>query len=299
LQHLRQTSGPEWDTHWQKLRYLSRGYVFLAYNQQHPFFKDVRVRRALSHAINSQDIIKGVLLGQGEPTVGPYQPGTWVYNDALTPIAHDLDKARQLLAEAGIKNRNRRGLLEVPVENPDGTISYHPFSFTLLINQGNEQRGKIAVIIQAQLKELGIEVRIRSVEWAAFINDFVNPRRFETLILGWNILPDPDLSDVWHSSRIAPGGLNFMGFNSPEADFLLETAAASLDQEERKRLYDRFQEILYEEQPYTFLYVPYSLPIIQARIRGIEPAPAGIMHNFRQWWDASIPPQELQPALIP
>ncbi len=298
LQYLRQTSGPDWDNYWRKYRYLGAGYMFLSYNLDHPFFKDVRVRRALSHAINCQDIIKGVLLGQGELTVGPYQPGSWVYNDSLRPYEYDLEKARQLLAEAGITDRDGDGILDAPAPDKDGKTVYRPFSFTLLVNQGNEERAKIAVIIQAQLKPLGIDVRIRAVEWAAFINDFVNPRHYESLLLSWNILADPDLSDVWHSSRAEPGGLNFMGFRNAEADRLLEAAAATLDQDARKALYDRFQEILYEEQPYTFLYVPYSLPIIQARIRGVSPAPAGIMHNFTWWWDSTARPSAQQPGQI-
>lgn len=297
LQYSRQTVGPEWEKDWQKFRYLSSSYTFLGYNLEHPFFKDMRVRQALSHAINSRDIIKGVLLGQGEPTVGPFQPGSWVYNDTLSPYDHDPERAVALLAEAGIVDRDGNGILDVPIEH-DGRISYEPFSFTVLVNQGNEQREKIAVFIQWQLKQIGIDVRIRTVEWAAFINDFVTPRKYEALILSWNILADPDLSDVWHSSRIRPGGLNIMNFRNAEADHLLEEAAATLEQDKRKAMYDRFQEILHEEQPYTFLFVPYALPIVRSRIRGIEPAPAGIMHNFQHWWDATAPAGN-GPALRP
>ena len=295
LQYLRQTNGPEWDEYWQKYRYLASGYTFLGYNLEHPFFKDVRVRQALSHAIDCRELIKGVLFGQGEITVGPYKPGTWVYNDKLTPYAHDPKKSLELLAEAGIMDRDGDGVLDVPVERSDGSIAWQPFAFTLLVNQGNEDREKLAVIIQAQLKPLGINVHIRSVEWAAFINDFINKRRFETLLLSWNTLEDPDLSDVWHSSRADNGGLNFMGFRNAEADEMLERGAASFDRNERKPLYDRLQEILHEEQPYTFLYVPYALPIVQARIRGIVPAAAGIQHNYEQWWDSSVPAE--RPAI--
>ena len=123
-----------------------------------------------------------------------------------------------------------------------------------------------------------------AVEWAAFIKEFVNTRRFDALILGWNILDDPDLYDVWHSSAIAGNGLNFIGFSHKEADSLLEKGRVMTDKKERKKLYDRFQEILHEEQPYLFLYVPYSLPMVRARYQGIEPAPAGITWNFDRWW---------------
>ena len=147
-QYLRQTQGPQWERDWRKYRYLSFSYTFLGFNLEHPFFKDVRVRRAISMAIDRQSLIDGVLLGQGVPTVGPYKPGTWAYNDKLTPVRQDVDEARRLLDEAGWK-KDKDGLLE-----RDGK----PFLFTILVNQGNDSRIKAAIIIQSQLKALGITV---------------------------------------------------------------------------------------------------------------------------------------------
>jgi peptide/nickel transport system substrate-binding protein len=225
-------------------------------------------------------LLTGILLGLGEPTIGPYKPGTWVYNNDLVPYAYDPEKARILLAEAGWKP-GPKSILE-----KDGL----PFSFTILVNQGNEERVKVATILQQQCKAVGIEVHIRTVEWAAFLKEFVHKGNFDALILAWNILPDPDLFDVWHSSAISDQGLNFVGFNNPEVDDLLQKARATADRDLRKQYYDRFQEILHEEQPYLFLFVPYALPMVQARFRGIEPAPAGINYNFDRWWT----PKELQ-----
>ncbi len=233
-QYLRQTQGPQWERDWRKYRYLSFSYTFLGFNLEHPFFKDVRVRRAISMAIDRQSLIDGVLLGQGVPTVGPYKPGTWAYNDKLTPVRQDVDEARRLLDEAGWK-KNKDGLLE-----RDGK----PFLFTILVNQGNDSRIKAAIIIQSQLKALGITVHIRTVEWAAFIKEFVNKGHFDAIILAWTITLDPDIYDVWHSSRAKPGGLNFTGYRNAEVDELLVEARSMTDQDRRKELYDRVQEIL-------------------------------------------------------
>jgi len=122
------------------------------------------------------------------------------------------------------------------------------------------------------------------VEWAAFIKEFVNKGRFDAVILGWTIPLEPDEYAVWHSDNAKPGGLNFVGYKNAEVDALLVKARSTPDQEERKALYARFQEILQEEQPYSFLFVPYALPAVQARFRGVEAALAGIMHNFPEWW---------------
>lgn len=275
LQYLRQTSGPEWRSGFRKFRYLASMYVFLGFNLEHPFFKDVRVRRAISMAIDREGIIKGVLLGQGVAAFGPFKPGSWPYHPTLRPVARDVPAARALLAEAGFADHDGDGVLD-----RDGK----PLAFTILTNQGNEQRILTATVMQAQLREVGIDVRIRTVEWAAFIREFVNKGRFDAVLLGWTIPQDPDLYSVWHSSQTFEGGLNFTHYRNPEVDRLLEEAQSTPDQKKRAALYCRIQEIFAAEQPYCFLFVPYALPIVQRRFQGIAPALAGIMYNFEDWW---------------
>lgn len=275
LQYLRQTSGPVWEKEFAKYRYLASVYVFLGFNQKHPFFQDVRVRRAISKAISRDDIVKGVLLGQGVPAFGPFKPGSWAYHPDLQAVAQDKAAARALLAEAGFTDVDDDGLLE-----RDG----RPLAFTILTNQGNEQRILTATLIQSQLRSIGIDVRIRTVEWAAFIKEFVNKGRFDAVILGWTIPQDPDLYQIWHSSQAVEGGLNFISYKNSEVDSLLEKARATPDQQLRTRLYWKVQEILATEQPYCFLFVPYALPVVQRRFMGIKPELAGIMYNFDKWW---------------
>ena len=274
-QYLRQTSGPEWTEQFNKYRYLGGVYVFLGFNMEHPFFADRRVRQAISLAISRRDIVKGVLLGEGEPAFGPYKPGTWAYHPTLRAPERHADQARQLLRDAGFADTDGDGIVD-----RDG----RPLAFTILTNQGNEERILAATVIQSQLRDVGIRVEIRTVEWAAFIREFVNKGRFDAVMLGWTITSDPDIYQVWHSSQAVEGGLNFTRYKNPELDRLLEEARSTPDQEVRKRLYWRVQEVLADDQPYCFLYVPYSLPVVQKRFRGIRPALAGILYNFEDWW---------------
>lgn len=274
LQYLRQTDGPFWKKEFNKYRYLASVYVFLGFNIQHPFFADVRVRRAISLAINRDDLVSGVLLGLGDAAFGPYKPGSWAYHPGLKPIVQNYDEARRLLAEAGFKP-GKNGILEK---------NGRKFEFTILTNQGNEQRILTATLIQSQLAKLGVDARIRTVEWAAFIREFVNRGRFDAVILGWTITQDPDIFQIWHSSQAHDGGLNFTRFQNPEVDAILEKARAAPDRGQRQKLYWRLQEILDAEQPYCFLFVPYALPLVQSRFQGIKPALAGIMYNFEDWY---------------
>ncbi len=275
LQYTRQTENKLFRTNFNKYRYLSFAYTYLGYNLKNQLFTDKRVRQAISYAINKEEIISGVLLGLGKPATGPFKPGTWAYNGNVKIYNFNPQRARELLLEAGWQDTNGDGVLE-----KDG----RPFAFEIVTNQGNETRQKCAEIIQRQLAEVGIQVKIRILEWAAFINDFINKRRFDAVIMGWTIPPDPDAYDVWHSSKTAPEELNFISYKNPEVDELVEKGRGTFDQQERKKYYDRFQEILAEDQPYTFLYVPDSLIIINKRFRGIEPAPIGLQYNFIRWY---------------
>ncbi|MFN2377517.1 MAG: peptide-binding protein [Candidatus Binatia bacterium] len=275
LQYSRQTSTPVFARDFRKYRYVSNAYTYMAYNLKDPRFADVRVRRALGLAIDKQEIVDAVLFGLGRPTEGPYRPGTVWVNEKLEPMRRDTDKARALLAEAGWKDSDGDGILD-----KDG----EPFSFRILTNQGNDQRLKTATIIQKRLRDIGVDASVRVLEWSAFINDFIDKRRFEAIVLGWSLSLDPDQYDIWHSSKTGPKQFNHIGYANAEVDELLEKGRRTFDEAERKRIYDRIQEILQQDQPYTFLYVPEATPIVAARIRGIEEAPAGISWNFPFWY---------------
>lgn len=275
LQYARQTKYRKFEKNFNKYRYPAFAYTYLGFNLEDRKFMDKRVRQAISHAIDRTEIINGVLLGLGQEATGPYKPGTWAYNPNVKRYPYDPVKARLLLQEAGWRDTDGDGMLD-----QNGI----PFRFTILTNQGNDIRARTAEIIQRRLKEVGIDVKIRIVEWAAFIKEFIEKKRFEATILGWTITQDPDIYDVWHSSKRRPGELNFISFQDAEVDALLEKGRHTFDQEERRKAYWRIQEILAEEQPYVFLYVPDALPVVQARFKGIEPAAAGISYNLIEWY---------------
>ncbi len=275
LQFTKQTNYPAFKREFNQFRYLSFTYVYLGYNLKHQYFKDKRVRQAISHAINKQEIVDGILLGQGVEATGPYKPDMWVYNGNVKKYEYSKEKALALLAEAGFQ------------KGPDGILKKDgkPFEFNILLSQGNSVRIQSAEIIQRRLSEIGITVKIRVIEWASFINEFIDKKNFEAVILGWTIpQSDPDLFDIWHSSKQGPKELNFISFENKEADELLVKARHTFDKEERKKCYFRLQEILAEEQPYTFLFIPYATLAIQKRIKGMEPAPAGIGYNIDKWY---------------
>jgi peptide/nickel transport system substrate-binding protein len=274
LQFMKQTNYAGFNREFNKYRYLSFSYVYLGYNLKHQFFRDKRVRQAMSYAIDKKEIIDGILLGQGVEATGPYKPDTWAYNPHVKRYDYNKEKALELLKEAGFQKANDGSLTK------DGK----PFEFTVLVNQGNEVRIRCAELLQRRLAEIGVSMKIRVIEWASFINEFIDKRNFEAVLLGWTIPNDPDIYDIWHSSKQGPKELNFISFENSEVDDLLVKARHTMDREERKRYYFRIQEILAEEQPYTWLFVPYTNLVVHKRIKGIEPGPAGVMWNTIKWY---------------
>ncbi|MCA1979909.1 MAG: peptide-binding protein [Calditerrivibrio sp.] len=275
MQYAKQTSNPRFIENYNKYSYLSNSYTYVGYNLKNKLLQDKRVRQALSYATPKDDIIKGVVFGLGEPSYSPFKPGTPWYTDNLTKYEFNLEKARQLLKEAGFEDKNGDGILE-----KDG----NPFKIVITTNQGNQTRSLIAEILQQTWKKIGVSVEIRILEWATFINEYIDKRNFEVVILGWTIPMEPDPFDVWHSSRCGGKNLNFICFQNKEVDKLIEDGRVEFDLEKRKAIYHKISQILAEEQPYTFLYYPKSLIAINKRFKNIEEAPAGIMHNFIDWY---------------
>lgn len=255
---------------------LGNSYSYMGFNLKRKPFDDVRVRQAINYAIDKQEIIDGVLLGLGEPVASPYKPGTRWSNPKLKPYPYDPNKARALLREAGFADTDGDGILE-----KDGK----PFSFEILTNQ-NKEREMTAVLIQRRLKEVGIEVNIRVLEWASFLGRFIKPKQFDAVVLGWSLSLDPDQYGIWHSSQQAPGQFNFISYSNPQVDTLLEAGRVELNPEKRMEIYHAFAEIVLRDSPVIYLSAGYGLSAIHKRVKGISnPAPAaGIGHNTYEWY---------------
>jgi peptide/nickel transport system substrate-binding protein len=281
LQYKRQTDYPAFKKNYVRFRYSTPSVAYMALNLKDPRFADKRVRHAIAHAINKQELIEHVILGLGSAATGPYLPGTWAHNPDVKGLAYDPARARALLAEAGWRDRDSDGYL-----TKDGK----PFAFEILSNQGNDERKKVSEVIQAALRDVGIKVDVRMVEWATLLKEHVRKRNFEALVLGWGLGLDPDRYSLFHSSKTRPEDFNVASYANAEVDELLERGRATCHVEERARAYRRVHEILADDIPVVFLYHRDSLPVISSRVRGMVPSPAGIMYNFNEWFV----PRELQ-----
>ncbi len=276
LQYRYETGGKKFNSRYKKYIHPSLSFTFLGYNLLDPLFKSVKVRRALSYAINKKEIIKGALLGLGIKCYGPFMPGTYFYNKNVKKYGYNPHKAMRLFNEKGWRLKN--GILEK---------GGRPFKFTILTPQGNSERLAAAEIIQQNLKKIGIRVGIRVMEWTSLISEFIMKKRFQTVLLGFTITPNPyDNASIFMGSNIVPKGLNFTSFNDPEIDGLFRKARGTFNLKKQRKYYFKIQRLIAKEEPYTFLYIPYAMPVVKRAVKGIKPAPAGIGYNIRKWYYA-------------
>jgi peptide/nickel transport system substrate-binding protein len=274
IQFTRLSDSKFFETNFNKFRYPSFGYTYLGYNLTHPFFKEKKVRQALNLAIDKQEIIQGVLLGLGRECTGPFTPESWAYNTQVKPAAFNPQEAKRLLEEAGWSDHDQDGVLD-----RDGVR----FEFTVMTNQANVQRKWTAEIIQRRLRQIGIVLKIKIVEWSVFIHEFIDKRDFDAVLLGWGLARDPDPFDIWHSSKTGPGEFNFLSYKNSRVDELIVKGRSTFNLEERKKAYNEIHKILYDEQPVIFLYVPDATPIVHRRFKNLQPTAIGLGYNFIDW----------------
>lgn len=244
------------DKRFQHFSGTSFGYTYIGYNMRRKPFDDVRVRRALGMAIDTQKIIDYVLYGQGERITGPFVKQTDYYNHNIPPLPYDPQGALKLLHEAGWE-RGSDGYLYKNGKR---------MAFTLITNNGNAQRKAILTIAQDAWKKIGIQVETDLLEWSVFIQKRVNKFDFDAVVLGWSMGIEPDLFQIWHSSQTHPYQLNFVGFKDPRADDLILKIRREYNHQRQVAYCHQLHAIIAAAQPYTFLYVARWTAVLDKRI---------------------------------
>lgn len=242
----------------------SFAYTYLGFNLKDEKFKDIRIRQALSLAIDRQELVDILFFGYGQICNGPFLPNSFAFNDNVKTITQNIEKAKALLKEAGYDENN-------------------PFTFELVTNTGNDIRINTAQILQYQLQKAGVIMKIRVMEWQAFLNTVVHPRNFETVLLGWALALMPDAYPLWHSSSNKLGGFNLVSYKNEKVDKLIEKGSETIDKNELGKIYKELFQIISDDLPYLFLYIPDAITVINKDIKNIEPSFIGIMHNQKDW----------------
>ena len=227
-------------------------YNYIGWNLRRPLFQDLRVRKALAQAVNIPQMIKYIIYGRGVQSTGIFTPKMWFFDPRVKALPYNPTTARTLLDQAGWKPGSDG------IRVKDGKR----LSFTLLANNGNEIRRDIATLVQDDLKQVGVEVKVEIYEWAVLLKRFVNKGEFDAIVLGWGLGNDFDQYAIWHSSQTHPEELNFVDYQNPEVDHLLSDLRQEYSRPEILKLAEELQQTIYNDQPYLFLFVPESTSVL-------------------------------------
>lgn len=242
----------------------SLAFAYFGHNNRNPLFADKRVRQALAYAIDGESIVNDVRKGAAIVSVGPISPTNAVwFNPNVKQYPYDPEKAKELLAQAGWQVGSDGFLTK------DGKT----FSFSVILAAGDEVMRNQAVLIQKWLKDVGIDLKLEFLDWSV-MNDRLDNREYEAMMLSMTPSPDPDQFNYWHSTAI-DNGFNDWCYSNVQVDRLLEQGRRETDPAARKAIYDEVQAILAEDVAAVFLYHPKVLGGLNKNFTGMTEGPAG------------------------
>jgi peptide/nickel transport system substrate-binding protein len=240
-------------------------YRYIGWNLDDYRFKDPKVRRAMTHAIDRDFVVKNVLNGLGTVTTGSFYRHSNAYDETLKPWKFDLDEASRLLEEAGWKDEDKDGVREKKI---DGKL--RPLEFPLLIYGYRPEVRSWSTLLKENLYKIGVRCTLVPVEWSVMLKR-MEDREFIAYTGGWGLDYDGDPYQIWHSSQAdQPKSSNRIGFRNTEADKIIEKLRETFDPDERVKLQHQFHAILHKEQPYSFLYSEKNVVALQQRVKNVS-----------------------------
>jgi peptide/nickel transport system substrate-binding protein len=239
----------------------------------HALFGSTRVRRALTMAINREEIVRAYLGRYGRPSFGGVSPlFTWAYNDSIQPLPFAPNDAIALLTAEGWRDTDGDGVVDKGGK---------PFRFVLKLASGNPLRTTIASVIQQQLGRVGIGVTIELVESGTFWGDLM-ARKYDAWYAGFSIPLQLQLEEMW-GADLAKFPFNLTGFRHPRVTQIFKAIGTLPRESDGASLWKEFQAIVHEEQPCTFLYWSNSIVGVHKRVKGLEPSVVAITHGSWEW----------------
>ncbi len=262
-----------------KHAYQTNAYLYIGWNTQRPIFSDALTRKALSHLVDREALIKQVVRGLAVVQNSVLYPSSKEYDTTLPAIEYSPEKAKELLQRAGWSDSDNDGVLD----------RYHEgkkidFRFTFLLNSGNEMREQIMLLLVDEFRKVGIHAKIKKLDWTVFLDD-TRLHNFDAYVGAWVNDPSPsDPYQLWHSSQIENKGSNYCGFRNARADELMELNRVEFDEAKRIQYMKEFQRIVYDEQPYTMLWTVKFPAVYNKRLQNVKFSYVRPGYNPGQWW---------------
>lgn len=265
----------------------SSSFTYIGYKNSHRIFKDVKVRRAMTHACNRTKILDLLNEGHGQILTGPSYWRAPTAPKDIVPLAFDLEKARALLKEAGWSDSDEDGVLDKEIDGERVA-----FEVEAKIPSGSPAMMTIFNVFKEDLLKIGVKVDVKTLQWAQYLKEVTDDRNFEICALGWNTSGwDNDFTQIWDSKQIeSPKSSNHIEFSDPEVDRLIETAKMTFDETKRIEVQGNVHRRLNELQPYTFLFtLKAKVCWWKDQISNLEDANKWYTRPFMRLWPVYVP----------
>lgn len=254
------------------------GYRYIGYNLRRPFLADKLVRQALAHCVPVDEIVERVFHNLAIPSRGPFLPGSSAEDPSVQRITYDLERARQLLDEAGWTDADGNGVREKEVDGQ--TVEAR---LDLMIYADTQQYASVAEIIQQNLRDVGVEMTISPNKWALML-DRLRAKDFDAAMLGWALNWKSDPHQIFHGSQAdLPDSSNAGGYSNPEVDRLIEELRVTMDPAQQTEIFHEIHRLIYDDQPYTFLFVDKATSLQDARIENVRFYKIRPCYDVREW----------------
>ena len=275
---LNESGRPELKRYIDFRRFYTLNYNYFPWNEHDPLLADKRVRRALAQCINLESIVKNLYHGTARAMNGPFTPDQWAYNPEVAVIQYNPPEAKRVLNSLGWMDTDGDGVLDK---------DHKPFRFEMIVPAGSVISAQLAQHAQSEFKNIGVDMKITMVDGNAFM-ERVLTGNFQAATLNWELDPDPDPYNLYHSSQTPPHGYDFVFYSNPEADKLIEAAHRETDRAKRTALYRQLHAVLAEDQPYSWL-VNVSLKwAVNKRVHGVKEGKGWGLFNWVpgpfDWW---------------
>ncbi len=274
----RSASDPRFASCCRVVEFYNLDYNYIALNNRSPFFSDTRVRRAMTMLLDRPAIVRSLYRGSARMISGPWAPDSHAYDASVTPLPFDPRAAALLLDQAGWRDTDGDGTRDRGGQE---------LEFDLLVSAGSTAGRQINEIFAAELGRAGVRARIRTLEWASFV-ERVDAGDYEAASLAWAASDaNPDPFPYWHSSQFPPAGVNIAFYRNPAADKLMEEAQSELDPEKRREIHHRLHRVFREDPPVVFVVNASQKYAFRRRVRGIVTSPLGLYGFWPgplSWW---------------
>ncbi|MDG0811433.1 peptide-binding protein [Cohnella rhizosphaerae] len=258
---------------------------YVGFNLLNPFFKDLKVRQALSYGTDKNLIVSSIIGEYGEVSDDLFPNAHWSHNPDVTKYPYDKAKAKQLLEEAGFK-LNGKGIYE-----KDGK----ELKFSLSVPTGKTEREKTGVLLKQQWGEIGVGVEIVSLDFSTLVTKLlptgsdgkqraVKADDYDAYILGFGVEADPDEYRSYFDSKfMPPNGYNFVSYSNPKIDGLFDQELTQTNQDERTSTFHEIAKILSDDVPWIPIYGQKSVFASNKKIEGFDPDFRGVSFNAKDW----------------